>query len=141
MAFADNLALITYTISEMNEVLDRRKTQSMKGQKKKCQMNCYLFWIISSGFILEEESDEEEETEINEEKNQCSKQIFREFSRVNNDDPRTNNKVEGFHNLVNSTLGFNHPSIWKFIDGMKRLQNINKTKIAGFIARGPWRSS
>ena len=58
-------------------------------------------------------------------------------SRVINDDPRTNNKVEGFHNSVNVTLGFNHPTIWKFINGLKRLQNINKTKIAGLVARGP----
>ena len=55
-------------------------------------------------------------------------------TRVINDDPRTNNKVEGFHNSVNVTLGFKHPSIWKFIDGLKRLQNINKTKIAGLVA-------
>ena len=34
------------------------------------------------------------------------------------------------------TLGFKHPSIWKFIDVLKRLQNINKTKIAGLVARG-----
>ena len=57
--------------------------------------------------------------------------------QVINDDPRTNNKVEGHHNLINSTLGFKHPTIWKFIDGLKKLQNGNKTKIACLVARGP----
>ena len=35
-------------------------------------------------------------------------------NRVINDDPRTNNKLEGHHNLLNSTLGFSHPTIWIF---------------------------
>ena len=56
---------------------------------------------------------------------------------VINDDPRTNNKVEGHHNLINSTLGFNHPTIWKSIDGLKTTTNKNKTTIATLVARGP----
>ena len=60
-------------------------------------------------------------------------------NRVINYVPRTNNRLEGHHNLINSTLGFSHPTIWKFIGGLKKLQNGNKTKIACLIARGPTR--
>lgn len=56
--------------------------------------------------------------------------------RVINDDPRTNNKVEGHHNMINTTLGFKHPTIWKFIDGLKTLQNGNQNKIATLVAQG-----
>ena len=59
------------------------------------------------------------------------------YGHVLNDDPRTNNKVEGHHNLINTTLGFKHPAIWKLIDGLKKLHNQNKTKIASLIAQGP----
>ena len=58
-------------------------------------------------------------------------------NRVISDDPRTNNKLEGHHDLINSTLGFSHPTIWKFIDGLQKLQNGNKTKIACLVAQGP----
>ena len=57
-------------------------------------------------------------------------------NQVLNDDPRTNNKVEGHHNLINSTLGYKHPTIWKFIDGLKKLQHGNKTRIACLISQG-----
>ena len=38
---------------------------------------------------------------------------------------------------MNTTLGFSNPTIWKFIDGLKKIQNASKTKIAGLVARGP----
>ena len=40
--------------------------------------------------------------------------------KVINDDPRRNNKVDSHHNLINSILGFKHPTIWKFIQSQTR---------------------
>ena len=57
--------------------------------------------------------------------------------RVINGDPRTNNKVEGHHNLINQTLSIQHPTIWKFIGALKQLQNMNKNKIEALSAQEP----
>ena len=40
--------------------------------------------------------------------------------------PRTTNCCEGFHNSLNSLFFTNHPSIWKFLDGIRRDIAINK---------------
>lgn len=57
--------------------------------------------------------------------------------RVSNGDARTNNKVEGHHNLINKMLSMQHPTIWKFIEALRKLQNINKNKIEALCAQGP----
>ena len=57
--------------------------------------------------------------------------------RVINGDPRTNNKVEGHHNLISQTLLMQHPTIWKFIGALKQLQNMNKNKIEALSAQEP----
>ncbi|CAI6347281.1 unnamed protein product [Macrosiphum euphorbiae] len=51
-----------------------------------------------------------------------------------NDLPKTNNAaVEGFSSL----LGANHPSIWKFIEGLQNQQSLNEFQINQYIARLP----
>jgi hypothetical protein len=40
--------------------------------------------------------------------------------------PRTNNSVEGRHRGFNELVGSSHPSIWKFIDDLKREQSLNE---------------
>ena len=47
------------------------------------------------------------------------------------------NKVEGHHNLINKMLSMQHPTIWKFIEALRKLQNINKNKIEALCAQGP----
>ena len=57
--------------------------------------------------------------------------------RVSNGDARTNYKVEGHHNLINKMLSMQHPTIWKFIEALRKLQNIHKNKIEALCAQGP----
>jgi len=49
--------------------------------------------------------------------------------------PRTNNSVEGWHNSFSSTLNVIHPSIWKFIEALKKKESLNKIHVEQFIAR------
>ncbi|KAI8495100.1 hypothetical protein Bbelb_270860 [Branchiostoma belcheri] len=48
-----------------------------------------------------------------------------------NNDTRTNNHVEGFHQRWNSTIGRAHPSLWLFLRKMKDEEKLTKVKIAG----------
>lgn len=56
------------------------------------------------------------------------------YDAVINDQPRTNNAVEGWHRSFSELIGANHPTIWKFIDALKMEQNMNEAKIEQFIA-------
>jgi hypothetical protein len=56
------------------------------------------------------------------------------FTAVINDLPKTNNSVEGWHRGFNELLGAHHPSIWKFIDGLKKEQSLNELKIEQYVA-------
>ncbi|XP_016660429.1 uncharacterized protein LOC107883932 isoform X2 [Acyrthosiphon pisum] len=47
---------------------------------------------------------------------------------ANNGLPTTNNAVEGWHRGFTSVIGTSHPNIWKFIDGIKKVQNIEELK-------------
>jgi hypothetical protein len=48
--------------------------------------------------------------------------------------PKTNNSVEGWHNSFSSLINATHPSIWKFINELKKEQNLNEIKIEQYIA-------
>ena len=48
--------------------------------------------------------------------------------------PKTNNSVEGWHNEFGSLLSANHPSIWKFIEGLQKQQSLNEMKIIQYLA-------
>jgi len=43
---------------------------------------------------------------------------------VNLDWSRTNNACEGFNSGFQSLLSAHHPTIWKFIEGLKKQQNL-----------------
>lgn len=48
--------------------------------------------------------------------------------------PKTNNAVEGWHRGFSQLIGAYHPSIWKFIEGLKKEQSLNELKIEQFVA-------
>ena len=48
--------------------------------------------------------------------------------------PRTNNAVEGWHRGFSELLGANHPSIWKFIEGLQKEQSVKDLRIEQYIA-------
>ena len=56
------------------------------------------------------------------------------FFLIADGNPRTNNSVEGWHRGFSSLLGADHPSLWKFIDGLRREQSLNELKIEQYIS-------
>lgn len=44
------------------------------------------------------------------------------YSRVLNGQDRTNNYAEAAHRRIQLELAMNHPSVWKLIDGLRKLQ-------------------
>ena len=47
---------------------------------------------------------------------------------------RTNNSVEGWHRGFNQLIASSHPTIWEFIDHLKKEQSLNEMKIEEYIA-------
>ncbi|XP_025419875.1 uncharacterized protein LOC112690149 [Sipha flava] len=47
---------------------------------------------------------------------------------VKNGLPTINNAVEEWHRGFASIIGGSHPTIWKFIDGIKKVQNLEELK-------------
>jgi len=56
------------------------------------------------------------------------------YDRVVTDRARTTNAVEVWHRGIQSVLSEIHPTIWKFINGLRRYQKLKDTKIEGLIA-------
>ena len=48
--------------------------------------------------------------------------------RVDEDLPRTNNCVEGFHSALRSSITCRHPNVWKLIAALKK-EELQQTKI------------
>ena len=48
--------------------------------------------------------------------------------------PETNNSVVGWHKEFSSLIAVTHPTIWKFIDELKKQQSINDIKIIQYLA-------
>lgn len=46
---------------------------------------------------------------------------------------KTNNAIEGWHNSFEHQIGARHPSIWKFIDGLKREQSLQELRIEQYV--------
>ncbi|KAK5648373.1 hypothetical protein RI129_003265 [Pyrocoelia pectoralis] len=44
------------------------------------------------------------------------------YDRTINRNNRTNNNCEAAHRRLQSELGMNHPTIWKFLDGLRKVQ-------------------
>jgi hypothetical protein len=56
------------------------------------------------------------------------------YDLIKNDIRRTNNAIEGWHNSFKSILNAVHPSIWKFIDALKKEEKLNRLRVHQFIA-------
>lgn len=64
-------------------------------------------------------------------------QYWNQYENVLDDLPKTNNNIEGWHKAFSTLLAANHPIIWKFIDTLKKEQNLNEVKINQYIAGQP----
>ena len=50
--------------------------------------------------------------------------LWNMYNQALDDLPRTNNAVEGWHRNFQANVGVYHPNFWKFIDILKREQNV-----------------
>jgi hypothetical protein len=51
--------------------------------------------------------------------------------------PKTNNSCEGWHTSFTSLLSSSHPSIWNFIDAIRKEQSMNEIRIEQYISGHP----
>ncbi|XP_076031961.1 uncharacterized protein LOC143019865 [Oratosquilla oratoria] len=67
-------------------------------------------------------------------------QLWNMHQRVLDEEDRTTNAVEAWHRGLPTFLGATHPTIWKFIKGIRRIQKTKDVEIeqlvAGNAARG-----
>lgn len=49
--------------------------------------------------------------------------------------PRSSNLVEGWHHGFHTMMGCSHPTIWKFLDVLKKEQNLTDVKVAQHLSR------
>ena len=52
------------------------------------------------------------------------------YNQTLDDLPRTNNAVEGWHRSFEANVGATHPNFWKFMDILKREQNLTQVNTA-----------
>ena len=55
--------------------------------------------------------------------------VWNMFDRAKDELPRTNNNVEGYHRRLQSSVSAHHPSLWKFLDILKREQALNRAVV------------
>jgi len=51
--------------------------------------------------------------------------------------PKTNNNIEGWHRRFSSLIGASHPTIWKFIDALKKEESLVRFKLNQYEAGLP----
>ncbi len=55
--------------------------------------------------------------------------IWNMFHRVKENQPRSNNSLEGWHNAFNKSVMNLHPSIWRLIECLKKEENLSQMKL------------
>lgn len=55
--------------------------------------------------------------------------LWNVHQRTLNDEPRTNNSIEAFHNALQSSVTNAHPTIWKLIDCLQREDSLASKKL------------
>ena len=63
--------------------------------------------------------------------------IWNMHTRARNELPRTNNNVEGWHRGIQFHINACHPNIWKFLDVIKREENLTRVKITQCLGGHP----
>ena len=63
--------------------------------------------------------------------------LWNVYQQALEDLPKTNNYVEGWHRGFSQLLGAYHPTVWKFINGLKKEQSFNELKIEQFLSGQP----
>lgn len=56
-------------------------------------------------------------------------EMWNSFDNVVEGMSKTNNAIEGWHSSFQRQISARYPSIWKFIDGLKREQSLQKLQI------------
>ena len=56
------------------------------------------------------------------------------YDRVIQQTDRTTNSVEAWHRGLKSILGVTHPTLWKFIDGLRRCQKLRDVELEQLVA-------
>lgn len=59
------------------------------------------------------------------------------YQRSEDELPKTNNAVEGWHRSFQSNVGSSHPTIWKFIGFLQREQALQQVYITQMLAGHP----
>ena len=57
-------------------------------------------------------------------------QLWNVHARTKNGMPRTNNHIEGFHNVLKASVTNVHPNIWSLITALKNEEALSTTRIA-----------
>ena len=60
--------------------------------------------------------------------------LWNMFDRAQDELPRTNNSVEGWHRSFQSNVGSNHPNFWNFVDFIKREQALQQVHLTQALA-------
>ena len=60
--------------------------------------------------------------------------LWNVFTRVIDQQPRTNNCVEGWHNGFQSSLSYSHPTIGRFLTSLQREQSFQEANLAKWEA-------
>ena len=63
--------------------------------------------------------------------------IWNMFRRTDEDLPRTNNHIEGWHNRFSLNVDGAHPTLWKFIESLKREESVVRAEIAQVFGGHP----
>ncbi|XP_018497537.1 uncharacterized protein LOC100897617 [Galendromus occidentalis] len=58
------------------------------------------------------------------------------YQRTLDGEARTNNYAEAAHRRLQVEFGIQHPTIWKFIDGLKKVQKGRDLQVESFVAGG-----
>ena len=56
-------------------------------------------------------------------------ELWNMFHQTEDELPRTNNSVEGWHRAFQCNLSACHPTFWKFVDALKKEEGIIRVKI------------
>jgi MULE transposase domain len=64
-------------------------------------------------------------------------ELWNVYDRVLNDQDRTNNHSEAAHRRLQTELDVNHPSIWRFIDGLRKVQKGRDLVYEQYVAGNP----